>query len=92
MKKIAMTLFEHGLYAYIPYATFYLYVKIPSEIKGHIFHSAKEFAMYLLENFGIMTIPYDEEGHYIRISMTYVTDDEEKFIQEFKNRLDLLFF
>lgn len=92
MKKIAMVLFEHGLYAYIPYATFYLYVKIPIQIKGHIFHGAKEFAMYLLENFGIMTIPYDEEGHYIRFSMTYVTDDEEKFIQEFKNRLDLLFF
>lgn len=92
MKRIAMILFEHGLYAYIPYGTFYLYIKIPTSIKEHKFNSAKEFSIFLLNQVGIMTIPYDDQGHFIRLSMTFDTDEEEKFYEDFAQRLDLLFF
>lgn len=92
LKKIAMILLEHGIYAYIPYATFYLYFEIPFNIKEVTFKSAKEFASFLLEKAGIMTIPYDENGHYIRLAMTFVSDDDESFYKEFSRRLDLLFF
>lgn len=92
LKKIAMALFEHGIYAYIPYATFYLYFEAPTHLKNHEFKNAKEFASFLLEQAGIMSIPYDEVGHYIRLSMTFECEDEETFLNEFKRRLDLLFF
>ena len=92
MKRIAMILMEHGVYAYLPYATFYLYIKIPERIKDKTFSTAKEFASFLLNKVGIMTIPYDEVGHYIRLSMTFECDDEEKFYEDFAKRLDIMFF
>ena len=92
MKKIAMILFEHGLYAYIPYGTFYLYFKIPTKVKDQSFKTAHEFASFLLDRVGIMTIPYDEEGHYIRLSMTFECDDESSFYEDLRNRLNLVFF
>ncbi len=92
MKKIAMILFEHGLYAYIPYGTFYLYVKIPSRIKDTTFKTAQEFAEFLLERVGIMLIPYDDEGHYVRLSMTFECADEKAFYEDLRTRLNLIFF
>ncbi|MCH5180192.1 MAG: aminotransferase class I/II-fold pyridoxal phosphate-dependent enzyme [Erysipelotrichales bacterium] len=92
MKKIAMILFEHGLYAYIPYGTFYLYFKVPSKVKDVTFKTAQEFSSFLLERVGIMTIPYDEEGHYIRLSMTFECDDENAFYEDLRSRLNLVFF
>ncbi|MCH5171977.1 MAG: aminotransferase class I/II-fold pyridoxal phosphate-dependent enzyme [Erysipelotrichales bacterium] len=92
MKKIAMILFEHGLYAYIPYGTFYLYFRIPSKVKDQTFKTAHEFSSFLLERVGIMTIPYDEEGHYIRLSMTFECEDENAFYEDLRNRLNLVFF
>lgn len=92
MKKIAMILFEHGLYAHIPYGTFYLYIKTPTFVKEQTITSAKEFAALLLNKVGIMCIPYDDVNHYVRLSMTYDCVDEEKFLKDFANRLDYLFF
>ena len=92
MKKIAMILFEHGLYAYIPYGTFYLYFKIPTRVKDQSFKTAQEFSSFLLNRVGIMTIPYDEEGHYVRLSMTFESEDENALYEDLRNRLNLVFF
>lgn len=88
MKKVAQVLFEHGLNAYLPSATFFLYVKVPVHRFDGKIKNAHEFAAFLLEKVGIMTIPYDESGPYIRLSMTYVADDEEAFIKDLATRLN----
>ena len=55
-------------------------MQIPKSCNGVIFESASEFALWLIENVHIMIIPYDDEGKYVRFSMTFIAngEDEEK--------------
>ncbi|MGM9859070.1 MAG: aminotransferase class I/II-fold pyridoxal phosphate-dependent enzyme [Bacilli bacterium] len=66
-----------------PEGTFFLYVKTFDNI------SSFEMASSLLNNFGIVAIPYNDAGEYLRFSLTYETDDEEKFYEEFEKRISL---
>lgn len=79
---------SYGFETTIPKATFYLYVKVPNDFK-----SAKDFAIYFLNELGIMTIPYDDYGSYIRVSVTFDGKEEKVYrelelrLKKFKNRL-----
>ena len=88
---LSKVLQEVGFQGKTPKATFYEYVKIPKGTKdGQIFHSAEEFSEYLIQHAMISTVPWDEAGHYIRLSVTFVAKDEaaeEQVLQEVKRRL-----
>jgi LL-diaminopimelate aminotransferase len=81
-----------------PGGSFFCYVKSPKGIQnGMIFSTATQFSEYLIENYLISTVPWDETGHYLRFSVTFEAqneDDEIKVISEMKKRLkklDLIF-
>ena len=89
-KLIKEVLVKHGFRTDIPKAGFYQYVSIPKSCNGVSFESASEFALWLIENVFVMVIPYDDEGKYIRFSMTFVASDEEeekKIATELDSRL-----
>ena len=49
--------------------------------------SAYKCSMYLLKRYGIMSIPYDEYGSYLRFSLIFKEEDDVFFL-ELKNRLN----
>jgi LL-diaminopimelate aminotransferase len=75
-----------------PKASFYLYVAIPKSTKnGRHFISAEDFSDFLIREKLISTVPWDDAGAYIRISVTFEAKDEaeeEKIIGEIVRRLD----
>lgn len=89
-KLIKEVLVKHGFKTEVPKAGFYQYVSIPKSCNGVSFESANEFALWLIENVFVMVIPYDDEGKYIRFSMTFIADNEEiekKIATELDSRL-----
>ena len=74
-----------------PKGSFYLYVKIPRAIPHlRVFKTASEFAEYLITQKGIVTIPWDEAGHYVRFSVTFLAygeKEERHIMEEIYNRL-----
>lgn len=81
-KRIVEILNRHGIFCKISEATFYLYVKVPPS-----FYTANDFCLYLLENYQIFTLPWDEVEPYVRLSMTYLCENEEEFYFELDKRL-----
>lgn len=89
MKQLSKTLQTYGLVSYIPKASFFLYIKVPVKYFAGKINNAQEFASYLLTTVGIMTIPYDESGHYVRLSVTYEAENEEAFYADLSERLEI---
>lgn len=86
MKNIVKILNKNHLPVRCSDGSFYLYLKVIEP-----FHSGDQFCRYLLENAGIFTIPWDEVGHYVRLSMTFNSPlSEANFYQEFNQRLQNL--
>ena len=77
-----------------PKATFYEYVKIPQKAgDGTRFHHAEEFADYLIQKAMISTVPWDDAGAYIRLSVTFDADtekEEDHILMEIQRRLSAL--
>lgn len=72
-----------GFRARPPEGSFYLYVPAPCGIRGgRRFGSAEEFCEFLIQEKGISTVPWDDVGPYLRLSVTFVapTQAEEKRI------------
>lgn len=74
-----------------PKASFYEYVEIPKATEnGVLFNNAEQFCDYLLRSAYISTVPWDEAGHYIRVSVTFAAngiEEEKKIISEIEKRL-----
>lgn len=85
-----------GFHAVKPKGSFYLYVSIPKGLKnGMKFESGEDFSQFLIKEKLISTVPWDDCGSYIRLSVTFEAKDEEvekKVINEFKRRLSDLEF
>lgn len=79
-----------------PKASFYLYVRIPQGTKqGRYFSSAEDFADFLIRETLISTVPWDDTGAYVRLSVTFEAKDEaeeEKIIAEMVRRLEEIGF
>lgn len=79
-----------------PKGSFYLYVQIPKGTKsGRSFVSAEEFSEFLITEKLISTVPWDDAGHYVRFSVTFVAQDEQdeqRVISEIKRRLSEIEF
>ncbi|GMQ60113.1 LL-diaminopimelate aminotransferase [Vallitalea sediminicola] len=80
-----------GFNAKKPRGSFYLYVKVPKGVKGGIiFNSAEDFSQFLIREKLISTVPWDDAGAFVRFSVTFLADTEEKekkVIDEIYNRL-----
>ena len=74
-----------------PKASFYLYTAIPQRTKnGRCFNSAEDFSEFLLREKLISTIPWDDAGAYIRLSVTFEAEteiEEAEVIGELERRL-----
>lgn len=74
-----------------PKASFYLYTAIPRRTKsGRNFASAEDFSDFLLRKKLISTIPWDDAGAYIRLSVTFEAEtetEELEVIAELEKRL-----
>lgn len=79
-----------GFEASKPKGGFYLYIPIPKGC-GHVdFQNAEDASAYILKNSMISTVPWDDCGSYLRLSVTYDACDEEeeiKLMDELYNRL-----
>ena len=75
----------------MPGGTYFLYTKAPSGTKsGESFSAAEDATRHLIEQFGIVTVPWDDAGAYLRFSVTYVAEteaDEDALMAETKQRL-----
>ncbi len=74
--------------------TFFLYTRAPRAVhtpQDHItFGSAQECAEWLIREPGVVTVPWDEAGPYLRWSVTFggkTPDEEENIVQDLYRRL-----
>lgn len=73
-----------------PRGGFYLYVAIPKGCGDVDFYTAEDAFTYMLDNAMISTVPWDDCGPYLRISVTYDADsleDEVLLMKELHDRL-----
>lgn len=82
---------EIGFTASKPKGSFFLYVEIPKGTKGgQRFETAEDFSQYLIREKLISTVPWDDAGHFVRFSVTFIAngvEDEKRVIEEIKRRL-----
>ncbi len=85
------TLQQLGFDAEMPKGSFYMYVEIPKGVKGgRSFASGEDFSQWLIAEKQISTVPWDDAGHFVRFSATFVApslDDEKRVLDEVARRL-----
>ena len=91
LQALVDTLRDLGFDAHTPEGSFYLYVAIPKGVKGgQSFANAEEFSQWMIMEKLISTVPWDDVGHFVRFSATFVAptlEEEARVLQEVKNRL-----
>lgn len=91
LEKLVATLKECGFECEMPGGTYFLYAKAPTGTKsGETFAGGEDATRHLIEQFGIVTVPWDDAGAYLRFSVTYVAEteaDEDALMAETKKRL-----
>ncbi len=91
MEKLVRTLSQCGFECAMPGGTYFLYTKSPSGTKsGEVFAKAEDATRHLIEQFGIVTVPWDDAGSFLRFSVTYVAAseaDEDALMRETQARL-----
>ncbi|MEL7263841.1 MAG: LL-diaminopimelate aminotransferase [Planctomycetota bacterium] len=91
MEKLVTVLNECGFQCEMPGGTYFLYTPSPKSAGGETFESAEDATRYLIEELGIVTVPWTDAGQYLRFSVTYVAADEaaeDALMQETRNRLE----
>jgi LL-diaminopimelate aminotransferase len=76
----------------MPKGSFYLYVKAPKGIEGgESFASGEDFSQWLIREKLISSVPWDDAGHFVRFSATFVARggaaEEQEVLNEFAKRL-----
>ena len=91
MEKLVTTLRECGFRCEMPGGTYFLYTPAPTgAASGESFAAAEDATRYLIERHGIVTVPWDDAGPYLRFSVTYVAETEQaedELMAETKRRL-----
>lgn len=82
---LVKTLTEVGFRVKKPKGSFYLYAQAPKGIEGgEKFNTAEDFSQWLIREKQISTVPWDDAGHFIRFSVTFIADSEEAEISLMK--------
>ncbi|MCH2174736.1 MAG: LL-diaminopimelate aminotransferase [Lentisphaeria bacterium] len=91
LSALAESLRGFGFDADKPQGSFFLYVGIPKGIKGgRSFESGEDFSQWMITDKLISTVPWDDAGHYVRFSATFVAkdlEDEKRVLNEIASRL-----
>src|SRR6056297_3058776 len=76
-EKLVAVLRDCGFQSEMPGATYFLYTAAPVGTKTGIdFPAAEDATRHLIEELGIVTVPWDDAGAYLRFSVTYEAADE----------------
>ena len=91
LAALAEALQRLGFDAEMPEGSFYLYVEIPKGTTcGQTFADAEAFSQWLITEKLISTVPWDDAGHFVRFSATFVApglDEEQRVLAEVARRL-----
>lgn len=95
MDYLVEALRASGFDAKKPSGSFFLYVRAPrsaADASGSIteFGSAEDFSQWLIRNELVSTVPWDDEGAYVRFSVTFEAfgeENERRVVQEIRDRL-----
>ncbi len=92
LTSMVETLKKLGFNAKVPGGSFYLYVKAPkATADGLQFASGEEFSQWLIKTKLISSVPWDDAGHFVRFSATFVArggrEEEDRVLAEFSRRL-----
>jgi len=91
LDMLAQTLNVVGFRVKRPAASFYLYMRAPRGIVGgQRFATGEDFCQYLIREKLICTVPWDEAGPYIRLSVTFEAasvEEETQVVAEIGRRL-----
>lgn len=90
LEKMVNVLKSIGFNAHMPKGTFYLYVNAPLGAGNVIFQNAEEAALFLIENYGISTVPWDDNGAFLRFGAVFESKDnkdDERVLNLLSDRL-----
>ncbi|MGD0464436.1 MAG: LL-diaminopimelate aminotransferase [Tepidisphaeraceae bacterium] len=95
MDGLVSVLTRSGLQARKPKGSFFLYVKCPRSAVGKdgkrvTFERAENFSHWLITEHLISTVPWDDAGPYVRLSVTFAAKDladEQRVLNELERRL-----
>ncbi len=90
LRRIVGVLTDAGFDAKMPGGTFFLYTKAPKGAGEVVFANAEEASLYLIENVGISTVPWDNTGPFIRFGAVFESasdKDDERVLDELSTRL-----
>ncbi len=98
LNHLADILQKNHFHFYSPQAGFFLYVTAPKSISSKVdgsaiyFKTAEEFSQWLLNKLGIVVVPWDDCGAYVRFSVTFKSSDETTYFSELQKRLSQFIF
>jgi LL-diaminopimelate aminotransferase len=91
LRRMVNALGAVGFDVTMPRGSFFLYTRAPKAVKGgRKFASAEEVSEFLITEKLISTVPWDDVGHYLRFSATFLAKDEtdeRRVLDELKSRL-----
>lgn len=94
LQKLVNMLRRVGFQCEVPGGSYFLYTKSPVGLEdGTVFADAEACSQYLIRNFSICTVPWDNAGAYLRFSVTYQAEDEaaeDALMEETAQRLESL--
>ncbi len=75
--KLVETLVSCGFQCQLPGGSYFLYTRAPRGVDGGPqFHTAEAASQYLIREYSIVTVPWEEAGPFLRFSATYEAADE----------------
>ena len=94
LKKLVAVLRQCGFDCQMPGGSYFLYTPSPKGLfGGQRFNTAEAASQYLITEHSICTVPWDDAGAYLRLSVTYEAPDEaaeDALMVETQQRLDSL--
>lgn len=76
MTKLVDALRGVGFDCQMPGGSYFLYTQAPIGAGGETFAKAEDATRFLIEQYGIVTVPWDDAGAFLRFSVTYVAGSE----------------
>ena len=88
--KLVALLKRIGFDAHMPGGTFFLYTKAPVGAGDTRFAAAEDASQYLIREWSVSTVPWDDVGSFLRFSSTFEAKDEkdeDRVLAELEDRL-----
>ena len=92
LERVTAILNKAGISARSSAGTFYLYIDVPESYRGVSFETAQAMADMLISRYGLITVPWEEAGRCLRLSMTFEVGNkdfasEDEVFQALESRL-----